>query len=60
MKKLISLLLVLTLSVCLLAACGKPVVYLKRLSMGELRLDETLKKGEFRPLTAEEVKSLQR
>ena len=44
----------------MLAACGKPVVYLKRLSMGELRLDETLKKGEFRPLTAEEVKSLQR
>ena len=44
----------------MLAVCGKPVVYLKRLSMGELRLDETLKKGEFRPLTAEEVKSLQR
>lgn len=36
-------------------AIGKTVLYLKRLSMGSLRLDESLKKGEFRSLTAEEV-----
>ena len=38
----------------MLAARGKPVVYLKRLSMGALRLDETLRLGEFRHLTEEE------
>lgn len=38
----------------MLAARGKPVVYLKRLSMGALRLDETLRPGEFRHLTEEE------
>lgn len=38
----------------MLAARGKPVVYLKRLSMGALRLDETLQPGEFRHLTEEE------
>ncbi len=42
----------------MLAARGKPVVYLKRLSMGSLRLDETLTPGEYRPLTAEEVEGL--
>ncbi len=44
----------------MLAARGKPVVYLKRLSMGELQLDETLLPGEFRPLTAAEIESLRR
>ena len=44
----------------MLAARGKPVTYLKRLSMGPLRLDETLQVGEFRHLTAEEVESLER
>ena len=34
---------------------GKPVVYLKRLSMGGLVLDEALRKGEYRKLTSEEV-----
>lgn len=34
------------------------VTYLKRLSMGSLMLDETLKPGDFRPLTAEELKGL--
>lgn len=43
----------------MLAARGKPVVYLKRLSMGTLRLDETLKAGEFRMLTREEIDRLQ-
>lgn len=39
-------------------AVGKEVIYLKRLSMGNLVLDETLKPGEFRPLTDEEIKNL--
>ena len=42
----------------MLAFCGKPVVYLKRLSMGPLRLDEALQPGEFRHLTEEEEKLL--
>ena len=39
----------------MLAARGKPVVYLKRLSMGPLTLDETLPKGAYRLLTEEET-----
>ena len=39
-------------------AVGCRVMYLKRLSMGSLRLDETLAPGEARPLTEEEVKAL--
>lgn len=42
----------------MLACCGKPVVYLKRLSMGPLSLDVSLAPGEYRLLTAEEVESL--
>ena len=42
----------------MLAARGKPVLYLKRLSMGSLRLDEHLQPGEFRPLTEEELAAL--
>lgn len=34
---------------------GKKVVFLKRLSMGTLILDRTLKPGEFRPLTQAEL-----
>ncbi len=34
------------------------VTYLKRLTMGSLKLDENLALGEFRELTAEEVESL--
>ena len=34
---------------------GKKVVYLKRLSMGKLKLDESLGLGEYRELTEEEV-----
>lgn len=44
----------------MLAQRGKPVLRLKRLSMGNLRLDEALKPGEFRPLTAQEVQLLGR
>ena len=39
-------------------ACGKKVVYLKRLSMGTLTLDPTLPEGEWRELTKEEVRML--
>lgn len=38
---------------------GKKVVYLKRLSMGKLKLDETLSLGEYRELTDEEVKLIE-
>ena len=38
---------------------GKKVVYLKRLSMGKLKLDETLNLGEYRELTDEEVKLIE-
>lgn len=40
-------------------AVGKRVVYLKRNSMGPLRLDEDLELGEYRELTDEEIESLQ-
>ena len=39
-------------------AVGKKVTYLKRMSMGSLVLDENLKKGEYRPLTTEEIEKL--
>ena len=43
----------------MLAARGKPVIYLKRLSMGPLKLDESLAKGEWRPLNDRELQALQ-
>lgn len=39
-------------------AVGKKVVYLKRLSMGKISLDEKLKAGEYRALTKEELEQL--
>ena len=39
-------------------ALGCRVVYLKRLSMGPLVLDETLSPGQCRPLTDEELRKL--
>ena len=39
-------------------AFGKEVVYLKRLQMGGIALDESLKPGEYRRLTEEEVERL--
>jgi 16S rRNA pseudouridine516 synthase len=36
-------------------ALGCSVVYLKRLSMGSLKLDENLQPGDYRPLTREEI-----
>lgn len=41
------------------AAVGKQVIYLKRISMGPLQLDEELALGEYRALTEEEVVQLQ-
>ncbi|MDR7000494.1 pseudouridine synthase [Neobacillus niacini] len=39
-------------------AVGKKVVYLQRISMGPLALDETLELGEYRELTDEEMELL--
>lgn len=39
-------------------AVDKKVIYLKRISMGTLRLDENLKLGEYRMLTEEELEHL--
>lgn len=39
-------------------AVGKEVVYLKRVRMGPVLLDNTLPLGGYRPLTAEELESL--
>ncbi|MBP3318830.1 MAG: pseudouridine synthase, partial [Ruminiclostridium sp.] len=44
----------------MLAARGKPVVYLKRLSMGPLKLDPMLPPGRWRYLTREEKEALGR
>lgn len=38
---------------------GKKVVYLKRISMGKLLLDENLALGEYRELTEDEIKLLE-
>lgn len=42
----------------MLEAVECQVTYLKRLSMGSLKLDEALKPGEYRPLTEAEIKNL--
>lgn len=39
-------------------AVGKKVVYLQRISMGPLKLDESLELGEYRGLTEEEILQL--
>ena len=44
----------------MLASRGKPVIYLKRLSMGPLRLDPELAPGAWRPLTQGERQELER
>lgn len=41
-------------------AVGREVLYLKRLSMGNLHLDEKLVPGEYRPLTEEEIQTLKK
>ncbi|OPJ55925.1 pseudouridine synthase [Alkalithermobacter paradoxus] len=40
-------------------AVDKKVIYLKRISMGNLKLDESLALGEYRELTEEEIKLLE-
>ena len=40
------------------AATGNEVLYLKRMAMGGVSLDENLVPGEYRPLTGEELKTL--
>ena len=42
----------------MMEAVGCPVLFLKRLSMGPLSLDETLAPGEYRALTKQEVELL--
>ncbi len=42
----------------MLASRGKPVTALERLRIGGLKLDESLKPGEYRPLTADELCSV--
>ena len=42
----------------MLAACGKPVTALKRLSMGPLVLDESLEPGQWRFLSRKELEEL--
>ena len=44
----------------MLHAVGNEVIYLKRLRMGTLTLDETLPKGSFRRLTEEETENLRK
>ena len=44
----------------MLAARGAPVLYLKRLSMGPLTLDDSLAVGAYRLLRAEEISALYR
>ena len=41
-------------------ACGKKVLYLKRIAMNQLVLDENLELGEVRELTDEEILLLDR
>ena len=42
----------------MLKAVGCYVVYLKRVSIGGLKLDETLKRGQYRELSDEEIRKL--
>ena len=42
----------------MIAAVGKKVIYLQRISMGSLQLDTNLELGEYRPLTENELSTL--
>ena len=42
----------------MIAAVGGRVIYLKRLAVGPVLLDETLRPGEYRELTDEEFQTL--
>ena len=39
----------------MLAAVGKPVLVLRRLSIGPLKLDPAMKEGQYRELTESEL-----
>ena len=41
-------------------ACDNEVVYLKRLTMGPLKLDETLQSGAWRNCTPQEIEALKK
>lgn len=40
------------------SACGMKVLELERLQMGKLKLDKTLKRGQYRELSLEEIKDI--
>lgn len=42
----------------MLSLCGKNVIYLKRLAIGSLKLDNKLALGEYRPLSKDEYENL--
>ncbi|PMP76005.1 MAG: 16S rRNA pseudouridine(516) synthase, partial [Sulfurihydrogenibium sp.] len=42
----------------IMESLGHPVKYLKRVRIGNLKLDENLEVGEYRPLSNEEVEKL--
>lgn len=42
----------------MMEAVGKPVIYLKRIAMGPLKLPDDLPKGACRPLTEKELEDL--
>ncbi|WP_211245396.1 pseudouridine synthase [Sulfurihydrogenibium subterraneum] len=42
----------------IMQSLGHPVKYLKRIRMGNLKLDKNLEIGNYRPLTEEEIKNL--
>lgn len=42
----------------MLASCGCPVRYLKRLAIGGLRLDDVLEPGQFREMSADEAETV--
>ena len=44
----------------MIASLSNKVTYLKRVSIGDLKLDETLKEGEYRRLTEEEIALLKK
>ncbi|MCC9882959.1 16S rRNA pseudouridine(516) synthase, partial [Streptococcus agalactiae] len=44
----------------MVAACGKEVLELKRLRMGNLQLDKQLESGQWRRLTIKEIEKLEK
>ena len=44
----------------MLEAVGNEVMFLRRISMGSLMLDDELNAGDYRPLTEEEINELKK